>query len=335
MLKKILSNTALFGIIIIFVKVFEVIFGSKNSLVGVTIIIATLVLMQEDLTEKLIENFIKIISINLVLGIFAHISSYNMWEGLILNFVALAAIGYLLSLNLNKVMIVPFGLQYLFMLYTPVTGGDFAKRLLGLSFGALLIMVVQLFIHKKNNNIRVEESNLIECDKRQVIYRCAELFKKDIINTVRGAYAFRIGLITALAAFTVEFFHLQQGRWIVYTIFSLTELYSENCKRRSKQRLQGTIIGVFIIIALFMFIKNNTIRSLIVLIGGYLDSYTTNYRDKMICVTMSVVASVSLINGTFITAFERVGYVFIGILFAVIADKLIFTKKLAEFDLAA
>ena len=79
---------------------------------------------------------------------------------------------------------------------------------------------------------------------------------------------------------------------------------------------------------LFVVIKDNTIRGLIVLLGGYLDTYTTNYRDKIICVTMSVVASVSLTNGTITTAIERVGYICIGIILALLADKLVFNKKL-------
>lgn len=325
--EKIKSNTILFIIILTFVKIFEVIFGARNSLVGVTIIIAILVLLQEDLTKKPIKNFTKLFLLNLFLGLFAHISSHNMWAGLILNFVALSVIGYLLSFNLNKVTIIPFGLQYLFMLYTPVSGNDFSKRILALSLGAVLIMAVQLIIHRKN--IKNEDSQLIEFDKKEEIYRYVDIFgKKYKIHTIRGAYAIRIGLITSITAFTVAFFNLQQGRWIVYTIFSLTELYSENCKIRSKQRLQGTIIGALIIMVLFMFIKNNTIKGLIVLVGGYLDTYTTNYRDKIICVTMSVVASVSITNGTIITAMERVGYVFIGMILAIIVDKLIFRKNM-------
>lgn len=333
MWKKIKSNTILFVIILTFVKIFEAIFGAKNTLVGVTVIIAILVLMQEDLTKKPVQNFISLLLLNLLLGLFAHVSSHNMWIGLILNFVTLSGIGYLFSFNLTKVTIIPFGLQYLFMLYTPVSGSDFSKRILGLIFGAVLIMVVQLIIHRKNNNTKIKES---EFDEKEEIYKHIQAFGKTFkIHTVRGAYAIRIGLITAITAFAVAFFNLQHGRWIVFTVFSLTELYSENCKIRSKQRLQGTIIGALIIIVLFMLIKNNTIRGLIVLVGGYLDTYTTNYRDKMICVTMSVVASVSLINGTIITAMERVCYVFIGIILAIIVDKLIFRKKLADFEMAA
>lgn len=335
MWKKIKSNTILFVIILAFVKIFANIFGERNSLVGVTVIIAVLVLMQESLTKKPVKNFIKLLLLNLLLGLFAHISSHNMWVGLILNFAALSGIGYLLSFNLSKVTIIPFALQYLFMLYTPVIGSDFGKRMFGLSFGSVLIMVVQLIIHRKNNNIKIEENELVESHKKEEAYKPIEIFGKTYnIHTVRGAYAIRIGLITAITAFAVDFFNLQQGRWIVYTIFSLTELYSENCKIRSKQRLQGTIIGTLMILILFMFIKNNTIRGLIVLVGGYLDTYTTNYRDKMICVTMSVVASVSLINGTIITSIERVGYVFIGIILAIIADKLIFRNKLPDFEMA-
>ncbi|WP_066716398.1 FUSC family protein [Clostridium sp. Marseille-P299] len=328
MRKKILSNTILFGTILLFVKVFERIFGSNNNLVAVTVIISILVLMQEDLTKDFAKNLTRLFLINIILGVFSYLAILNIWTGFIVNFIALSGIGYFLSANMNKVIIVPFGLQYLFMLYTPVTGIDYTKRLLCLGVGSVLIMAVQFLIHRKNDRAKVEKRERNQYDTFEYI----QLFEKYKINKVRAAYAFRIGLLTAIAAFIVSYFELQQGRWIVYTIFSLIELYSENCKIRSKQRLQGTIIGAIIILILFMFIKDNTIRGLIVLVGGYLDSYTTNYRDKMICVTMSVVATVSLVNGTLITALERVFYVLLGIILAVIADKLIFNKKLADFE---
>lgn len=340
MKKKIISNTIIFLVILFFVKGFEIIFGANNSLVGVTIIISILVLMQEDLTKNLFSNLMKLLFMNLISGVFSTIASHNMYLGLILNFSILLLIGYSLTNKLNKVMVVPFGLQYLFMLYTPVTGSDFTKRLIGLATGAILIMLVQLVIYRGNKNNKVEdsklqnnidnESNFFNEDKKENEY--IKLFNKFNIHHVRGAYAIRIALLTTIAVFIVDFFNLAQGRWIVYTIFSLTELYSEHCRVRSKQRLQGTIIGIIIIMLLFVVIKDNNIRILIVLLGGYLDTYTTNYRDKIICVTMSVVASVSLTNGTIVTAIERVGYISIGIILAILADKIIFNKKLEGED---
>ena len=330
MKKKVISNTIIFLVILLFVKGFELIFGSNNSLVGVTIIISILVLMQEDLTKNLSSNLIKLLFMNLISGVFSNIATNNMYLGLVLNFIILLLIGYSLTSKLNKVMVVPFGLQYLFMLYTPVEGSDFTKRLVGLAIGAILIMLVQLVIYKGSKNNKVEDSeienNINNENKEENEY--VRVFNKVNIHHVRGAYAIRIALLTAIAVFIVDFFNLAQGRWIVYTIFSLTELYSEHCRVRSKQRLQGTVIGIIIIMLLFVVIKDNTIRGLIVLLGGYLDTYTTNYRDKIICVTMSVVASVSLTNGTITTAIERVGYICIGIILALLADKLVFNKKL-------
>ena len=340
MKKKFISNTIMFLVILLFIKGFEIIFGSNNSLVGVTIIISILVLMQEDLTKNLSSNLIKLLFMNLISGVFSTIASHNMYLGLILNFSILLLIGYSLTHKLNKVMVVPFGLQYLFMLYTPVTGSDFIKRLIGLATGAILIMLVQLVIYRGNKNNKVEDSSVKNTinnkskffneNKKENEY--IKLFNKFNIHHVRGAYAIRIALITTIAVFIVDFFNLAQGRWIVYTIFSLTELYSEHCRVRSKQRLQGTVIGIIIIMLLFVVIKDNDIRVLIVLLGGYLDTYTTNYRDKIICVTMSVVASVSLTNGTITTAIERVGYIGIGIILAILADKIIFNKKLEGED---
>lgn len=335
MKKKVISNTIIFLVILLFVKGFEVIFGSNNSLVGVTIIISILVLMQEDLTKNLSSNLMKLLFMNLISGVFSNVATHNMYLGLVLNFSILLLIGYSLTSKLNKVMVVPFGLQYLFMLYTPVAGSDFTKRLVGLATGAILIMLVQLVIYRGNkNNKKVEDSeveNTINNENKEK-NEYIRVLNKFNIHHVRGAYAIRIALLTTISVFIVDFFNLAQGRWIVYTIFSLTELYSEHCRVRSKQRLQGTVIGIIIIMLLFVVIKDNAIRGLIVLLGGYLDTYTTNYRDKIICVTMSVVASVSLTNGTITTAIERVGYICIGIILSLLADKLVFNKKLEYGD---
>lgn len=339
MKKKIISNTRMFLIILLFVNLFGGIFGKSNILVGVTVLVSILVLKHQDLTKNLYSNLMKLLFINLISGVFSHISSHHIYLGLVLNFSILLLIGYFLTPELHKGIIVPFGLQYLFMLYTPVTGTDFTKRLIGLATGAFLIMLVQLVVYRnsKNNKVKGRTVENIENPslKDNTINKETEyirIFNKFDIHHIRGAYAIRVALITTIAAFLVAFFNLAQGRWIVYTVFALTELYSEHCRVRSKQRLQGTIIGVIIIILLLTVIKDNTIRGLLVLLTGYLDSYTTNYRDKIICITMSVVTSVSLTNGTITTAIERVAYICIGIILALLADKLIFNKKLEYAD---
>ena len=279
--------------------------------------------MSEDLTRKPGINFIKLLFLNVILGFFSYIANTNIWLGLVLNFVVLGGIGYFLSYNLNKNIIVPFGLQYLFMLYTPVSGIDFYKRIAGLIFSAILIMAIQLIIHRKKK----DDNNLNETLEKDDVYKEIKVFGKMVeIHTIR---------VAAIAAFIVGYFELEQGRWIVYTIFSLTEFYSEHCKERSKQRLEGTIIGSLIVVVLFLIINDNSLRALIVLVAGYMDTYTNNYRDKMICVTASVVASVSLVNGTLTTIFERISYVCLGIVLALFINKFVLETTLEQRELTS
>lgn len=331
MVKKITSNTILFLCIVGFVTLFKGLFGEANSLVGVTLIISILILMRENLIKNPVKNFLAIIFLNIISGVFSHVSSQNMWLGLLLNAIVVGGIGYLLSYKLNKMLIIPFGLQYLFMLYTPVVGIDYRKRLIALVVGAIVIMISQFIIHRKNKNIEIDESQLISFDYDKDDYEEVNIFnRKFSLHPIRARYAVRIGIIVSLSAFLVSYFKLEQGRWIVYTVFSVTELYSEHCRVRSKQRLEGTLIGAFIVLVLFMFIKDEAIRGLIILLGGYLDTYTTNYRDKIICVTMSVVASTALTSSTLMASFERILYIFIGIALALFINKYVLETKMNQ-----
>lgn len=316
---KIKANTIMFISIVAFVKIFEIIFTPSNTLVGVTVIISILILMKENLTKNPVKNLLILLLINLSLGGLSHISSNNMLIGLIVNFFTLSIIGYVMSFELNKTMVVPFGLQYLFMLYSPITNDLLAKRFIALAFGAVLLMIVQFYVHRKDSKIKIESSQLIKFDKNT---------KK--IHRVRASYAIRVGLVTAISAFLVSYFKIDQGRWIVYTVFALTELYSENCKKKSKQRLEGTIIGSLVVLILFIFIKSNIIRVAIILTAGYMDSYLKSYRDKMIFITISAVASTSLTNGTLETSIQRIVCVFMGVILALLVDKFVFRQKLSD-----
>lgn len=86
MWKKAISNTLMFIMIIGFVKIFELIFTPSNTLIGVTLIIAILVLMRENLCKKPIKNLIFLLMINLISGIFSHLSSQSILLGIVVNY---------------------------------------------------------------------------------------------------------------------------------------------------------------------------------------------------------------------------------------------------------
>ena len=324
-IKKIFGKTILFIAIVSFVNIFSKVFGAENSLVGVSTIVATLVLLEKNLTNKPLISFLELLATNLLIGLLAFVSSKDMILGVFINFVTLASIGYIFSYNISKKLIVPFGLQYLFILYSPIESHQLGHRLLSLIAGAIIVMVVQFIVHsKKENNPEIEESLLYtdgEDDHDDTMVNI--LGKTYNLHPVRAIYAIKVGLLTAITSLITALFDLDQGRWMVYTVFSITEFCSEHCKVKSKERMQGTVIGALIVVFIFMFIKDNTLRSLVVLMAGYLNPFAENYRDTIICVTVSSVASVALANGTLSTALERIMYVAIGIIVSLIANKYI------------
>lgn len=331
-----ISKTILFVGIMIFISLFSSMFGSENSIIGVATVISLLILLGKDLTKKPLKNFFILLGINLALGICSFIAYNNIWLGIIITFLVLALIGYYFSFNLTKGLVLPYGLMYIIILNTPVDSSSFALRLLSLVFGAISIMISQFIVNRKNSNTYKKGDSLIEfnLDEDDSIYKEVNIFGQKVkVHTIRASYALRIGILASITSFIVFYFNLEHGRWMVYTIFSLTELYSENCKVRCKKRFEGTIIGSLIVILLFLFIKNPNIRMLIVIIAGYLNSFAIDYRDIIILATISAITPLAVTNGSIEIAFQRIIYVVIGIFLSLLANKFILSQSKTSHSL--
>ena len=442
---KIISNTITFIGIMVFINIFQKMFGSENTLVGVAVITASLTLLERDLTIEPFKNLTRLLALNLVLGYFAFWSSNNIWLGIVLNFISLFMIAYLLSYKLRKSIVVPFGLQYLFMLFSPVYGEAFKNRILSLIFGAFFIMALQFLtnkdklskvgdkkVHKiyhellvkisilkiggtreskklnkvninilldtielqrdKNDYIlflgdmynvitRIQDStlkledlealeekykdsdlnkihihefvvlieelieNLLEIfnlDKasRNVVdtsisvpdnFKKITLHKRNLkFDSVKLTYAIKLAVAGSLTAFLTGYFNLSEGRWMCYTIFSLIQPYSETCKSKASQRLQGTLIGAIIIFVAFNLIENQTARLFIILLAGYLNPFATSYRNLIICVTVSAVAGAAIIDGTNKFVINRIMFVGIGTIISLIINKYILPYRIED-----
>ncbi|WP_052356568.1 hypothetical protein [Faecalimicrobium dakarense] len=163
--KVVVSKTFLFIFILSFIVMFKTVFGEENTLIGVTVITATLMFLERDLTSTLLSNFFKILSINLILGSLAFFASQNIWIGLICNFLALFMVGYFFNYELRKPMYVPFGLQYLFMVSTPINLEQLPMRFMSLVFGAAFVILVQLILNKNKLQKLGEKNVSLICDE--------------------------------------------------------------------------------------------------------------------------------------------------------------------------
>lgn len=146
--KFIISQTILYITIITFIILFKMIFGEKNTLIGVTSITAIFMFMSVNLTISPGKNTIKLIIINLLTGIGAYLANLNMWGAIPINFIVIFIISYTFYYNLKNPLYLPFSLQYLFLLATPVAKGELTIRLLSLLVAPIAIMLIQLLINK-------------------------------------------------------------------------------------------------------------------------------------------------------------------------------------------
>ena len=487
--KTIITNTITFIIVMTFVITFKSIFGNENTLIGVATITATLMFLDRDFTGSPLKNTLKFIGVNLLIGLGASlIVISNIWLGLLINFIVVFIFSYIFTYNLRQPLYVPFGLQYIFLLATPVPLDRLGIRILALIFAALLIMLVQLLFNKnklatsgnkilvnicesienkvcyikdKSNDdadissisASIDEFRTIVYDKKESDYYltkeakiklnmsvalegintvlnsknnksinitilevlekllkvakevistnskedkiiqlnsyniknllnyCQEHEINDLLNlqllegmiylddtlkelnkldrkqyevvdkiedkvevyskkniktffketdSPKYCYAMRIAITMTIGLFLIEYFKFSEGRWILFTILSLTTPLYETSKHKIRYRLVSTVIGAVIITILFSIFKTEDSRLLIVMLSGYLQVYINEYKHKIIFVTVSAIGSAAIVGNIQALTIERVAMVAIGTIVAIIANRYLFPYNLQK-----
>lgn len=157
--------------------------------------------------------------------------------------------------------------------------------------------------------------------------------QKNLMNlkSPRFAYGIRLGLVVSLTFFIVKFFNIEYGEWAVYTVFALSQPHSEYTIRKSKKRIIGTIMGSIVMAILFNIVTDPGLRTVMLVLAGYLISYVSDYRNLVAFVTVSAVASAALYvpNPNFIII-NRIVFVVIGIAISLLANKFVFSRKLLD-----
>lgn len=460
-LQLIFSKTLLFLAILIFVNLFGIIFGSANTLLGVSTLTLALSLMGQNLLPNPWRNLSIMVLFNLLLGFAAFLVPINLWFGLLINFMVIFAIGYFFSFTIRRSLTLLVGLHYLFLLHTPIALADAPLRLLALLVGPLIIMGLQLFIHsntlkkaaantlsdwqaelnlqldqhvlgvpfnfqpllakisafkviihdatptghalndyqnalltsasifeylaemlthapesislalgkaikiaisqiltdplaawQENWNAAIvnEETpmkhqlnallvmlaeSITQChdtDPKQKTVklpteftRLAMMRRNFSLQNMNVRFALRLAIVIALAFFITDFWELTYGRWLIFTLFSLTQPYSEATIERSKKRFIGTLVGSVIGFTALTLVPNPDDRLLLILLFGYLSSYAADYRNTMIFVTITAVSSVALYSADPAASFLiRIAWIALGMFVALIASQLLF-----------
>ena len=149
------------------------------------------------------------------------------------------------------------------------------------------------------------------------------------VSPVRLAYALRVSCLLALGTLTVQLLQLQHGKWMLFTIASVSLPYADDVGAKAKKRLLATLIGGIVGALLYSLIPSSAGRTAVMMLSGYLSFYFTDYSATFACSTVGALGG-AVFAGAFGWApvggmlLVRLCYVLLGIGIALLANCLVF-----------
>lgn len=161
-------------------------------------------------------------------------------------------------------------------------------------------------------------------------------------SEVRFVYALRLAILLSFMLFIVQYWQLEHGRWLLFTIVSISLPYVEEMLPKAKKRIMATLVGGTISLLCFSFIDDSSIRTLILMLSGYITFYCVDYKSTFICSTIGALGGNILATSFGIQAVGhvvliRLIYIVAGIIIALLVSHFIYpyNKKKALAQLLA
>lgn len=160
------------------------------------------------------------------------------------------------------------------------------------------------------------------------------------ISPVRLVYALRVAVLLAAATLLVQVFSLPHGKWLLFTIASVSLPYADDVGLKAKKRLIATAVGGVAAMALYALIPSMAGRTAIMMLSGYMSFYFSDYTGTYACSTIGALGGAVLMSsfgwaevGSMLAI--RLGYILLGIVVAMVFNCLVFpfSRRLATRQL--
>lgn len=289
------------------VSVFSKLTGSNNSVVGVTVLLAVLVLRQADFGIKTTHGLISIAGIFGILMAGPRIA--NMASPVIAFVVNLACIFLLMILGCHNVIMYnhsTFVLGYLLLLGYDVTGCEYTYRILGLFAG----MAICMFVFYKNQKNRHYRRTF------------ADLFRELNFCSARTRWYVKLTLIVSSAMLIMNLLGLPRAMWAGIACMSVCLPFTEDCVARSGNRGLFNIVGCIFFIVLYMVLPKS-MYPYIGIIGGIGVGYSAGYSWQTVFNTFGALSIASELFGMPEAVALRIGANVLGAAYTVICNKVI------------
>ena len=243
------------------VTVFSKLLGNNNSVVGVTVLLAVLVLRQADFGIKTSHGLISIMGIYAILIAGPRVS--NMVPPVAAFVINVVCIMLLMIMGCHNVIMYnhsTFVLGYLLLQGYDVTGHEYMMRVVGLLAGMLVCMI----IFYKNQRNR---------PYRRTFW---DLFKEFNINSARTRWYIKLTFIVSSAMLIVSLMGLPRAMWIGIACMSVCLPFSKDVDKRIGNRALFNVVGCAIFAVLYIVLPES-MYPYIGMIGGIGVGYSAGY----------------------------------------------------------
>lgn len=150
-------------------------------------------------------------------------------------------------------------------------------------------------------------------------------------NSVRFIFAFRTAILISVSYFVIECLHLELGKWVMFTIASVSQPYNDTVWGRAKGRIFGTLVGVIIYLPLSYIVTSVEYRIIIIAIAVYFMISFKKYSYGMSMLTVLFLGVVTInIPNIFSFAEDRVLFVALGVVIVLLGNRFILPYSLKK-----
>lgn len=286
--------------------------GEGNSVVGVTVLLALLVLRQADFGIKTSHGLLSIAGIFTILSAGPRLA--NMVSPAAAFFINCVCILLLMILGCHNVIMhnhSTFVLGYLLLYGYDVSGKEFELRVVGLLAGMLVCMAA-FYKNQKNRPYR-----------RTFL----DLFREFDIHSARNRWYVKLTLIVSSAMLIVSLLGLPRAMWAGIACMSVCLPFTEDGKMRAVDRGMFNIVGCALFFLLYLVLPES-MRSMIGIIGGIGVGYSAGYKWQTAFNTFGALAIATSLFGLPEALLLRAGINIFASAYTVICNKIYDTAHL-------
>lgn len=258
----------------VFVTAFTLVFGPKNSIAGVVVLLAVMVLRFADFGIRA-SHGIAVVFLTFAILAFGPYAAARAGLGFAFLINSLCILG-LLVLNCHNVMLAnhsTFVLGYLLLLGYDVSGRAYVARVISLFLGASICAVI---FYRNHRHISYKRS-------------FGHLFREFSLSTSRTQWYLRLSLGVSSSLLAAGLLHMARPMWVGISAMSVLLPFTKDLVYRLKRRLPFGAVGCGVFAILYMILPES-IGPFIGILGGVGVGFSATYSWQTIFNTFGALA---------------------------------------------